>query len=405
MNLKDNHLVAVDAGSSKTCALVAEVTGAGTLRCVALGRAESKGWRKGLIVNLDAAVASIRKAVEEAEQAINAPIESAVVGLGASQVKGVNSRGGITLSSRHREIQRDDVRKALDAARNVSLPSDCGIVHVIPQEFLLDLQDGIRDPVGMIGSRLEVNVHVVTAASSAMTNLVTAANRAGLVVEETVLEPLAAAEAVLTSDARELGVVLLDIGAGSSDGAVFRQGSLQHTFTIAIGGDHFTNDIAVGLRTPIPDAEKIKRTFGVATHLLVGENTSIEVPSVGDRPSRLVPQKYLADVLEPRAEELIRLVRDELRRAGLERQMGAGIVLTGGGARLGGLCDVAEDVLDTPARIGLPPRIEGGRDELCHAEYAALVGLLFFAQRVRQKRDASNKGLGARLKSFFAGKS
>lgn len=405
MNRKPNYLVALDAGSAKTCALVAEVTASGKLTCLALGRSESKGWRKGLIVNLDAVVASIRKAVDEAEQAIGAPVESVVVGLGASQVKGLNSRGGLSLSSRHREIQRDDVRRALGVARSINLPHDCTILHVVPQEFLLDSQDGIRDPVGMIGGRLEVNVHIVTAAAGAVTNLVTAANRAGLVVEETVLEPLAAAEAVLNSDERELGVVLMDIGSGSTDVAVFHQGALKHSFTIPIGGDHFTNDIAVGLRTPIPDAEKIKRSFGVATRLLAGENTSIEVPSVGDRPSRLVPQRLLADILEPRAQEVLSMVRNELRRVGLERQVGAGVVLTGGAARLSGMCDVAEEVLDAPARIGLPARLDGAPDTLQHPAYAALVGLLFFAQRVRQRREAQQTGLGTKIRAFFAGKS
>jgi len=400
---KEKFLVALDAGSSKTCALVAEVTESGRLRCLTLGAAESKGWRKGLIVNLDAVVASIRKAVEEAEQAVGAPIESAVVGLGASQLKGVNSRGGITLSSRHREIQREDVRKALEVAGTVPVPSDYAAIHVIPQEFLLDSQDGIRDPVGMVGGRLEVSVHIVTAAASALTNLVTAANRAGLVVEQTVLEPLAAAEAVVNSDERELGVVLADIGSGSTDVVAFRQGALHHCFTIPIGGDHFTNDIAVGLRTPIPEAEKIKRSFGVATHLLVGESTSIEVPSVGDRPSRLVPQRALADILEPRAQELLYLIQEELRRAGLDRQVGAGMVLAGGGARLGGLCDVAEEVLNAPARIGLPPKLDGAPDRLQEPAYAALVGLLFFAQRLRQQRAARPTGLGPRLRAFFSG--
>ena len=404
MTSKQKHLVALDAGSVKTCALVAEVTASGRLRCLALGRVESRGWRKGLIINLDAVVSSIRRAVEQAEHAVGAPVESAVMGLGASQLKGVNSLGGINISSRHREIQREDVRKAVEVARTIPLPSDCTVLHVLPQEFLLDSQDGIRDPVGMIGGRLEVNVHIVTAASGAVANLVTAANRAGIVVEETVLEPLAAAEAVVNSDERELGVVLVDIGAGSTDVVVFRQGALHHCITIPIGGDHFTNDIAVGLRTPVPDAEKIKRSFGVATHLLAGENTSIEVPSVGDRPSRLMPQRALADILEPRAQEVLTLVRDELRRVGLERQVGAGVVLTGGGARLAGMCDVAEEVLDVPARIGLPAKLDGAPETLEHPAYAALVGLLFFAQRVRQRQESQRTGLGPRIRTFFAGK-
>ncbi len=404
MNRKQKFLVALDAGSAKTCALAAEVTPGGKLRCIALGRAESKGWRKGLIVNLDAVVASIRKAVEEAEQALGAPVESAVVGLGASQIQGKNSRGGVTISSRQREIQRDDVRKALEVARTINLPADYDVVHVVPQEFLLDSQDGIRDPVGMVGSRLEVDVHIVTASKGAITNLITAVNRAGLEVEDTVLEPMAAAEACLNSDERELGVVLLDIGSGSTDAVVFQHGALRHSFSIPIGGDHFTNDVAVGLRTPVADAETIKRSFGVATKLLVGENTFVEVPSVGDRPSVQKPQRLLAEIIEPRAQELLERVRDELRRSGLMK-IGAGAVLTGGGSRLTGLCDVAEQVLDAPARIGLPVRVEGASaDTLQQPAYAALVGLLFFAQRVRQRREAQQAGFGSKVKAFFSGR-
>jgi cell division protein FtsA len=402
---KDKFLVALDAGSTKTCALAAEVNAEGGLVFRALGSAESRGWRKGLIVNLDAAVACIRKAVEEAEQALGAPIERAVVGLGAAQVKGLNSRGGLTISSRPREVTAEEVRRALEVARTVHLPPDCAIVHVIPQDFVLDSQDSIGDPVGMVGARLEVNAHIVSAAAPALANLVASANRAGLVVDETVFEPLAAAEVVLNADERELGVVLADIGGGSTDVVVFRHGALQHSFTLPIGGEHFTNDIAVGLRTPIPDAEKIKRSFGVATQLLAGENTSIEVPSVGDRPSRLVPQRLLAEILEPRAQELLGLLRDELRRMSLDRQIGAGIVLTGGGARLSGLCDVAEDVFDAPARIGLPPKFEGAPDSLQHPGYAALVGLLNFAHRSMLRREAIRPGFFARLKSMVAGKS
>jgi cell division protein FtsA len=402
---KDKFLVALDAGSTKTCALAAEVNAEGGLVFRALGSAESRGWRKGLIVNLDAAVACIRKAVEEAEQALGAPIERAVVGLGAAQVKGLNSRGGLNISSRPREVTAEEVRRALEVARTVHLPPDCAIVHVIPQDFVLDSQDSIGDPVGMVGARLEVNAHIVSAAAPALANLVASANRAGLVVDETVFEPLAAAEVVLNADERELGVVLADIGGGSTDVVVFRHGALQHSFTLPIGGEHFTNDIAVGLRTPIPDAEKIKRSFGVATQLLAGENTSIEVPSVGDRPSRLVPQRLLAEILEPRAQELLGLLRDELRRMSLDRQIGAGIVLTGGGARLSGLCDVAEDVFDAPARIGLPPKFEGAPDSLQHPGYAALVGLLNFAHRSMLRREAIRPGFFARLKSMVAGKS
>lgn len=402
MKSKDKFLVALDAGSTKTCALVAEVNAEG-LVFRALGRAESRGWRRGLIVNLEAAIRSIRQAADEAEQALGAPIEHVVVGLGASQVKGMNSRGGVPLARQQREIHAEDVLRAQDVAGTLNLPREVVRLHVLPQEFAVDSQGEILNPLGMVGARLDVNVHVITASAAAQGNLVTCVNRAALSVDEAVFEPLAAAEAVLNADERELGVVLADIGGGSTDCIVFRHGVPQHSFTIPIGGDHVTNDIAVGLRTPIPDAERIKRSFGVATRLLAGENTSIEVPSVGDRPSRLVPQRTLAEILEPRAQELLGLIRDELRRAGLDRQMGAGAVLTGGGARLAGLCDVAEDIFEAPARIGLP-KLNGAPDLLAHPCYAALVGLLSFAQRCRQRAEAAQPGFFARFKAMVAGR-
>ena len=403
MSRKHKHLAAVDAGSAKTCVVVAEEQENSRLRYLGFGSAESKGWRKGAIINLEAVVGSLRKAVEEAEQEAKAPIERAVVGLGAGQVKGVNSRGGVTIASRQKEIEPEDVRKAIAEARRISLPPDRVVLHVVPQEYLLDSLNGIRDPVGMMGSRLEANVHIITSAAAAMTNLITAAHRAGLEVEETVHEALAAAEALVGSDERELGVVLADVGAGSTDLVAYQHGCLAHSFALPIGGDHFTNDIAVGLRTPIPEAEKIKRSFGVALASLAGESVSIEVPSVGDRPSRMVPQQKLAQILEPRAQELLALIKEELARAGLERQTGAGIVLTGGGARLAGLCDLAEQILDMPARIGLPPRLDGAPESLCEPAYTALMGLLFYAQRLRLVREGGREGLGAKLKSLFGG--
>ncbi len=373
------------------------------MKFLGFGEAESRGWRKGAIINLDAAVASIRKAVEEAEKAASLPIERAVLGLGAGMVKGVNSRGGITISSRQREIQREDVRRAIEEARRIHLPAGRVVLHVVPQEYLLDSLNGIRDPVGMLGGRLEVNVHVITSAAAAMQSLISAANRAGLEVEETVHEGLAAAEAVVGSDERELGVVVADIGAGSTDVVVYRQGCLEHSCSIPVGGDHFTNDIAVGLRTPIPEAEKIKLSFGVAMIVLAGESVFIEVPSVGDRPSRMVPQQKLAQILEPRAQELLGLIRDELAHAGLEGQVGGGIVFAGGGARLSGLCDLAEQVLDMSARIGLPPRLDGLPESISEPAYTTVMGLLFYAQRLRLAREVRQEGLGARLKSFLAG--
>ncbi len=403
MKSKDKFLVALDAGSTKTCALVAEASAQGHLVFRALGRAESRGWRKGLIVDLEGAIRSIRQAVDEAEQALGAPIEHVVLGLGASQVKGMNSRGGIALSSRPREIHAEDVLRAQESAGTLNLPREIVRLHVLPQEFVVDGQGDILNPIGMAGSRLDVNVHVITAAAAPQSNLVACANRAAVSVDEIVFEALAAAESVLNADERELGVVLVDIGGGSTDCIVFRHGASQHSFSLPIGGEHFTNDIAVGLRTPTADAERIKRSFGIATRQLAGENSSIEVPSVGERPSRLEPQVRLAEILEPRAQELLGLVRDELRRAGLDRQLGAGVVLTGGGARLSGLCDVADDIFGAPARIGLPA-LPGAPDTLEHPSYAALVGLLSFALRYRERSEAEQPGFFTKFKSMIAGR-
>jgi len=401
--LNKRPIVAVDAGSAQTRVLAAEEVD-GRLVFRAWGISESKGWKKGGIINLEAVEASIRKAVEAAEAMLGAPIERAVLGLGASQVKGLNAHGGINISSRHREIQREDQRKAVDEVRRqVTMLPDRVVLHVIPKEYTLDSFEGIRDPVGMMGGRLEVNIHVISAAQSGQMNLVTAANHAGLIVEETAYEALAAAEAALNTDERELGVVLADIGAGSTEVIAFQHGSLQHSFTVPVGGDHFTNDIAVGLRTPIPEAERIKCGFGVAMATLAGPSVSIEVPRVGDRPLRLVPQQELGEILQPRAQELLELIYDELHRAGLDRQTAAGIVFTGGGAKLAGLCDLAEQQLNLTARIGLPSALEGAPENICLPVYTTLVGLLYYAQRLRQVRQSKDENWLDKFKKHLTG--
>ena len=259
MTKKERHIVALDIGSTKTCALIGELDEDGSVKFAALGAAESKGWRKGQIVNLDLAVSSIRRAVEEAEALTGVPVESALIGVAGTHVRGVNSRGGITVGSRPRDVQRDDVRRAIEAARGVQLPEDREVLHVLPQEFSLDAQDNVRDAIGMVGQRLEANVHIVTTSGTATQNIVTAVNRAGVRVDDTVLEPLASAEACLTQDERELGACLLDIGGGTTEMVAFAGGVVRHTAAVPVGGDHFTNDLAVGLRTPSTEAEKIKR--------------------------------------------------------------------------------------------------------------------------------------------------
>jgi cell division protein FtsA len=400
---KDRHVVALDIGSTKTCAMIGELEDSGGVKFSALGAAESKGWRKGQIVNLDLAVSSIRRAVEEAETIVGVPVESALIGVAGGHVRGVNSRGGITVGAKPRDIQKDDVRRAIEAARGVTLPEDREILHVLPQEFFLDAQDNIRDAIGMVGVRLEANVHIVTASGTATQNIVTAVNRAGVRVDDTVLEPLASAESCLTQDERELGCCLLDIGGGTTELIAYTAGVVRHTAAVPVGGDHFTNDLAVGLRTPIPEAEKIKREHGCANREMLGQDFPIEIASVGDRPPRTVFARMLADIVEPRAQESLMLVRDEIRRAGLDSQIPAGIVLTGGGAHLRGMAELAERIFNLPARVASPRGLAGMGEEVSRPEYATAVGLVLYGARTRRLAGARPAGFMGKLKSMFAG--
>lgn len=404
MAKKDKYLVGLDVGSTKTCALIAEVAD-DQVKFLALGAAESKGLRKGLIVNLDSTVSSIRRAIEEAESVANVPIESAVIGVAGSHVRGVNSRGGVTLGHRPRDIERDDVRHAVDAARNVTLPEDREVLHVLPHEFLVDAQDGIRDPIGMIGQRLQANVHIVTSSAAATQNLVTASNRAGLLINDTVLEPLASAESSLTQDERDLGCCLLDIGGGTTEWIVYGGGAVRHTGSVPIGGDHFTNDLAVGLRTPIPEAEKIKRHHGCAMSSILKQNGSIEIASVGDRPPRTIFASMLTDIIEPRATEFLALIRDDLQRAGLHGQIPAGFVLAGGGSRLHGLLDLAEQTFHLPVRIAEPKGLVDLPEQVAQPEYATVVGLVLYGAKARRNVSQRSGNFVSKLKAMFAGAS
>jgi cell division protein FtsA len=399
---KDKYIVGLDIGSTKTCVLLAELENE-QLRFLALGAAESKGLRKGLIVNLDSTVSSIRRAAEEAESVANVPIESAVIGVAGSHVRGLNSRGGISLGNRARDVERDDVRRAIDAARNIAMPEDREALHVLPHEFLVDAQDGIRDPIGMVGQRLEANVHVVTSSVAATQNLVTAANKAGILIADTVLEPLASAEACLTQDEKELGCCLLDMGGGSTDLVVYGGGAVRHSGTVAIGGDHFTNDLAVGLRTPIPEAERIKHRHGCAWSEMLYEDGAIQIASVGDRPPRTIFARNLVDIIEPRAQELLTLVGDDLRRAGLDRQIPAGFILAGGGARLHALMDLAEQGFQLPVRVAEPKGIVDLPESVMKPEYATAVGLVLYAAKSRRATAQKNGGFVSKLKAMIAG--
>jgi len=397
----ENLLTVIDVGSAKTCVIVAEVNDY-ALRYRGHGISDSRGLRKSVITDLDKAVDSIKKAVEEAENVAQAPVEHAVVGVAGSHVRGINSHGGITLGSRSREISRDDVRLAVEKARSISMPEDREVLHLLPQEFILDGQGGVRDPAGLMGRKLEVRVHIVTGGATATQNVVSAVNRAGIHVDDTVFEALACADSVLQTDERELGVCLVDIGAGSTDLIVYYEGVVIHTGAIPIGGDHFTNDVGVGFRTPLPDAESIKKMFGCAVVTRIPEGNEIEVPSVGDRPSRLMQQRELGEILEPRARELMELLRDHLRQAGIHDLLGAGFVITGGASRLVGLLEVAEDILRRQIRQGYPVPIAKLPSELLEPEFGTAIGMVLYGHRSRQARLNLDRGLGARIKALFA---
>jgi cell division protein FtsA len=403
---KNHFIVGLDLGSVKTCALVCKPNSEGKLEMAGLGIAESKGWRKGMIVNLDLTALAVKKAVEGAETAAGVSIESAYVGVAGAHIKGVNSQGGITLgksATATREVERDDMRRVSQTAQGITLPEDRQLLEVLPQEFLLDAQDGIRDPVGMVGARLEVNVHLVTASITASQNVVTAVNHAGVEVLGTVFEPLADAGACLTADERELGVALVDIGGGTTDMIVYHGGVVRHSAVIPVGGEHFTNDIAVGLRTPIPEAEKMKKAWGDRDLAKLADSTMVEVPSVGERPSRVVTYATLSEIIEPRATELLELIQAEIGRSGCEKQLGAGAVLTGGGAKLGGLTALAEPILGMPVRVGIPDGLEAMGDTLPDPAFATVVGLAIYGHHQRLLRDAKEPtGMWGRIWNKFS---
>lgn len=398
----DSLITVLDVGSGHIRVLVADLND-GALRYRGHGMVAAAGMRKGLIADLQPAIQAITKAANLAETSAQCTVEQCVVGIGGPHVRGVNSRGGITLGSRLREISREDVRAAVDRARSVSLPPDREVLHLLPQQFILDEQPGIHDPVGMVGNRLEVNLHISTCSGSASQSVITCANRAGLEVTETVFEAIAAAEATISADERELGVCVLDIGAGSSELAVFFEGSVAHTAVIPIGGDHFTNDLAVGLHVPVQEAEMLKCRYGHAVVTSVSQEAEIELQGIQGYAPRMVRQRLLSEILEPRARELFHLLRENLRQGGVLEAMGAGCVVTGGGSRLPGLLEVAESLLRVPARIGYPVPLSRMPQEIVQPEFAATVGMLLYTHRTRIMRAAEDQGLRAKLRAMFAG--
>ncbi len=385
---KDKYIVSLDVGTSKICAAIGLVNEAEQIDVVGIGQCESKGLRKGVVVNMEETIESIRRAVEEAELMAGVTVESVYAGIAGGHIKGFNSKGVIAIYGKNHEISREDVHRVIEAAKAVSIPADREILHIIPQEFILDGQDGIAEPLGMRGSRLEANVHIVTALSMSIQNLVSCINRAGIEVADIILEQLACSEAALTLDEKELGVALIDIGGGTTDLAIFERGSIWHTAVLPSGGHHFTNDIAVGLRTPIAEAEKIKKKYGCALSSLLSDEEVVEVPGVGEQKPRILSRQMLGDIIQPRAEEIFNLVLEEIRRIGYEKSLNAGLVLCGGGAVMEGMVEVAEEIFGLPARVGNPMGIGGLVDVVNNPIYAVAIGLILYAYRNQSQERA-----------------
>jgi cell division protein FtsA len=403
-----NLLVGLDIGTSKVVAIVGEIKADGALEIIGIGSHPSRGLKKGVVVNIESTVQSIQRAVEEAELMAGCEIHSVYAGIAGSHVRSLNSHGIVAIKDK--EVVQGDVERVIDAAKAVAIPADQKILHVLPQEYIIDTQEGIRDPIGMSGVRLEAKVHIVTGADSAAQNIVKCVQRCGLVVDDIVLEQLASSYAVLTEDEKDLGVCVVDIGGGTTDIAVFGGGAIRHTAVIPIAGDQITNDIAVSMRTPTQYAEDIKIRYACALSQLANPDETIEVPSVGDRPPRRLARQTLAEIVEPRYEELFGLIRDELRRAGLEEQVATGIVLTGGSAKMEGAIELAEEVFHMPVRLGVPQYVTGLSEVVSNPIHATGVGLLLYAksnlegQRTEAPLLAGGmKSALERMKTWFQG--
>jgi cell division protein FtsA len=388
MSRKD-IVVGLDIGTTKICCIVGEATeGSGSqsaIDIVGIGTAPSNGLRKGVVINIDATVESITKAVEEAELMAGVEISTVYTGIAGGHIKSFNSTGIVAVKDK--EIAEQDVQRVIDAAKAVAIPLDREVIHIIPQEYMINGQDGIRDPIGMSGVRLEAKVHIVTGAVSSAQNIIKCANKAGLNVAEICLEPIASAEAVLAEDEKELGVVLVDIGGGTSDIAIFKNGAIVYTGVLAIGGNHVTNDISVGLRTPQHEAEQIKIKHGCAMTGLVKSDETIEVPGVGGRKPRILSRRLLAEIIEPRVEEIFSLIQREVMKSGFQDAIGGGIVITGGSTLLEGMPELAEFVFEMPVKRGLPQDIGGLRDVVNSPKFATGVGLLKYgAQNIQRTK-------------------
>jgi len=400
-------IVGLDIGTSKVVAIVCEITHNDKIEIVGIGSHPSRGLKKGVVVNIESTVQSIQRAVEEAELMAGCEIHSVYAGIAGSHIRSLNSHGIVAI--RDNEITASDVERVIDAARAVAIPADQKILHILPQEFIIDNQEGIKEPIGMSGVRLEAKVHMVTGAVSAAQNIIKCVRRCGLEVDDIILEQLASSHAVLTEDEKELGICLVDIGGGTTDIAVFTDGSIRHTAVIPIAGDQVTNDIAVALRTPTQYAEEIKVKYGCALTQLANPEETIEVPSVGDRAARRLARQTLAEVIEPRYEELFTLIQAELRRSGFEDLIAAGVVLTGGSAKMEGVIDLAEEIFHAPVRLGLPQYVAGLADVVRNPIHATGVGLLIYGHQQRHVRrpnikvSGGVKGVWERMRNWFQG--
>lgn len=402
-----NLIVGLDIGTSKVVAIVGEITADNEVEIIGLGSSRSRGLKKGVVVNIESTVHSIQRAIEEAELMAGCEIHSVYTGIAGSHIRSLNSHGIVAI--RDNEVAVGDVDRVIDAARAVAIPADQKILHILPQEFVIDNQEGVKEPIGMSGVRLEAKVHMVTGAVSAAQNIIKCVRRCGLEVDDIILEQLASSYAVLTEDEKELGVCFVDIGGGTTDIAIFTDGAIHHTAVIPIAGDQVTNDIAVALRTPTQHAEDIKVQYACALTQLANPEESIEVPSVGDRPARRLARQTLAEVVEPRYEELFTLVQAELRRSGYEDMIAAGIVLTGGSSKMEGVVELAEEIFHMPVRVGVPQYVSGLADVVRNPIYSTGVGLLLFGRKHVHdnippiRMNSGLKNVLGRMKSWFQG--
>ena len=403
---RDNLIVGLDIGTTKICAIVGNLTEEG-IDIVGIGTSPSKGLRKGVVINIESTVSAIKKAIEEAELMAGCEIKSVYAGIAGGHIKGFNSQGVIAI--KNREVSPEDVKRVIEAAKAIAIPMDREVIHILPQEFIIDDQDGIREPLGMRGVRLEAKVHIVTGAVASAQNIVKSCNRAGLEVADIVLEQLSSSEAVLSADEKELGVALVDIGGGTTDIAIFVDGAIKHTSVLSLGGNHLTNDIAVGLRTPMAEAERIKQKYGCCLSSLVGKDETIEVPSVGGRKPRVLSRQLLCEILEPRVEEIFTLVNREIVKSGLEDMIASGVVITGGSTILEGMPELAEQIFNLPVRRGLPQRIGGLIDVVNSPVYATGVGLVVYGSKninahefpTQQSDETVFRRVSRRMKEMF----